>query len=339
MCPKLSLTDEALCIIVDAAHRWNFRCYKDPILGDFKVVDSCAFEPYSSYFRLLGQRRRWSVLKMRPEDSGDTIHYSEYYFLDGDTLIDGLAYQRVFTLVDSLFDPASVNRQYAGAIREAGMLVTFRAPGSSWVDTMYNFALKEGDIFRRGIDDAGQPFHIYVKKIDYIQLDNYTPRRRYELYFRYDNGRFEPPGPSITWIEGMGDLERGLLSPNCFFERDYDCLNQLLCYWIWIFRVYQNDRYQTCFLSTTSNSPVSSPGSFRLFPNPATDILQVSLEGNYTEGHLRIIDLQGRIRKTAALPAGAATLRISLEGLAPGLYFLHLTRQGKAPTAKRFFVH
>jgi hypothetical protein len=77
---------------------------------------------------------------------------------------------------------------------------------------------------------------------------------------------------------------------------------------------------------TTIGRAEAQANSLRIFPNPASTVLNVSLEGTAATA-AELLDAQGRAVRTAQ-PA-ASTFSLSLEGLAPGLYTLRLaTPQG-----------
>lgn len=69
-------------------------------------------------------------------------------------------------------------------------------------------------------------------------------------------------------------------------------------------------------LTTVTNEGLTGTLSLDLYPNPATDVVNVT--GEYES--LRIFDLSGRLLRTCQ-----AAAQISLDGLQPGTYFFHFT--------------
>ena len=82
--------------------------------------------------------------------------------------------------------------------------------------------------------------------------------------------------------------------------------------------------YQTI----TGVAPVENSGLLKIFPNPATDILNINLPGDLFGGQLTITDLPGKNVFKQAVPAG--NIHISLGGLPAAVYLLkYKTREGK----------
>ena len=83
------------------------------------------------------------------------------------------------------------------------------------------------------------------------------------------------------------------------------------------------------WLSDNEDAP-----SILLFPNPATDNLQVQLSNIEGTGNWSIHDVAGRLVKTIGRPTGD-TVVIEIADLAPGVYFLGVPTQ-KGPESLRF---
>jgi alpha-tubulin suppressor-like RCC1 family protein len=83
------------------------------------------------------------------------------------------------------------------------------------------------------------------------------------------------------------------------------------------------------FGSPLATTP-SRAAALSLYPNPAHD--QVQLPGLGATTQLRLLDAQGRLVRTGAGP------RLSLRGLAPGLYLLHAGTPGQAGRTARLVV-
>jgi hypothetical protein len=69
---------------------------------------------------------------------------------------------------------------------------------------------------------------------------------------------------------------------------------------------------------------------FSLFPNPASDILNVSFEAVNTTYSITMMDLQGRVVATQELQglSGAQNVAIPVAELAKGSYLVSVTSQG-----------
>jgi len=81
--------------------------------------------------------------------------------------------------------------------------------------------------------------------------------------------------------------------------------------------------------AVTAMPPTANPANFKglsIAPNPATGATTVRWEnGRYTSLH--IVDAAGRVIHTQPLRAGKKEADISLQGYAPGVYFIHLEGQ------------
>lgn len=292
---------------------------------------------------LIQDNPTWSVLKVGRDSTGAAERWSTIFFLGTDTLIDGRFYKKLYDTRDSIVDPTAPENQYQGAVREEHKVVTFIRPGSTAIDTLYNFNLKEGDIFRTGTDDVGQPFEVFVQEIDTVETE-IGSSRRFFLHSREirEDSIYVSTTPGYIWVEGIGDLERGILSPNCnTLERNYNCLNTLLCHHENDTLVYQNKAYESCFLRSTSTSFAGVPGlRIRLFPNPASGFLNIIFDPGErpAKGQFRVLDAQGRIVKRFEPLPGETTYLLPLAGYSPGVYFLQYLEDGKIARATRFVV-
>lgn len=82
---------------------------------------------------------------------------------------------------------------------------------------------------------------------------------------------------------------------------------------------------------TTERKAASDATGFDIFPNPVSDELRIATSENLAGGLLRIYDIMGR----QVLTTTQATNRVNVSKLAPGVYTLLFTKDGKTIT-KRF---
>lgn len=89
-------------------------------------------------------------------------------------------------------------------------------------------------------------------------------------------------------------------------------------------------RTLTCSPASAVFDPAVS--DLQVFPNPTTDGLNVRLDSREAfRGQLRLTDVSGRIvldQSVEAMGAGLQEWYVPVQDLAPGLYYLHLARQG-----------
>ena len=102
----------------------------------------------------------------------------------------------------------------------------------------------------------------------------------------------------------MGDLPGGIFVPNVYNDEIWQHLNAVMC------------------IPTSIDAPAPAPG-LTLFPNPAVDVLTVTLPAGATEGEMRIMDAMGRVVVTKEVQR--TTESIDLSDLAPGSYRCLLT--------------
>lgn len=73
-----------------------------------------------------------------------------------------------------------------------------------------------------------------------------------------------------------------------------------------------------------------------IFPNPATDALNLHIPSNAAGATVRITDAAGRQVYVGEHVAG--DVRIDVSALAPAMYLLHVSEEGQVPRAARFTV-
>jgi hypothetical protein len=78
--------------------------------------------------------------------------------------------------------------------------------------------------------------------------------------------------------------------------------------------------------------------SVTCFPNPATDVLNVSISGNTgsQNSQLLVINSKGQVIMPVQMTSNNETLALNVTSLAPGIYFLQLSLQNGRSVSKRF---
>jgi len=152
-----------------------------------------------------------------------------YTYFDGDSIVDGIWYKKVFTYRDRLGE----NVSFRGLMREQEKKTYFISASYRPITEflLYDFSLEEGEIFE---NLNGQ---FYVMAVDSIEI-NGSMRKRMRI------SRTWYPGVEIdTWIEGMGSL-RQLLSPCWTGTGVAHCL---LCYFQNGELIYKSPDYSECY--------------------------------------------------------------------------------------------
>ena len=88
-------------------------------------------------------------------------------------------------------------------------------------------------------------------------------------------------------------------------------------------------------LSTTGLNNVA-PGDFNVsvFPNPVKDEVSVKIIGTTNEGKISLMDISGKLMKTAVTNASSNTLNISMSGMPSGIYLVRYIDAGHTQTIK-----
>ena len=151
-------------------------------------------------------------------------------FVDGDTLINGEEWKKVYNYVGF----PEFNHTYYAAVRDVGKKVYAIAKGGSRPRLLYDFNLREGCLVKCGVEGnafgclldkdepsdtlLGFPFEAYLKveRIDTIMSHNMLHRRftlsLLDAYKGYFLNEWEAIIGNVTWIEGVGS-DMGPFSP------------------------------------------------------------------------------------------------------------------------------
>jgi hypothetical protein len=74
----------------------------------------------------------------------------------------------------------------------------------------------------------------------------------------------------------------------------------------------------------------NAAGDFIIFPNPATDVLNIAFVKNTAATEITLLDLSGRALVTQTVEENSAETNISVSALPAGLYLLNLNKDGKS---------
>ena len=93
-----------------------------------------------------------------------------------------------------------------------------------------------------------------------------------------------------------------------------------------------------CTASTTikiTATPIEEiPANLRVYPNPATDVIYVPLEGSGKVMTIALLTVKGQLISSKMVKGedAASVVALSLNGVAPGTYFVRVTGKGKPVT-------
>ncbi|NRA52342.1 MAG: T9SS type A sorting domain-containing protein [Phaeodactylibacter sp.] len=116
-------------------------------------------------------------------------------------------------------------------------------------------------------------------------------------------------------------LARGFLDPELEYPQDADCVVQSI---------------QVPETNSEGGAYYSDKSEIRVFPNPATDLVNVQIMQPFEKGHATVFNSQGKEVKAINLIGQVSPLKVS--GLPGGLYILKVQLDGKSSMRQTFIV-
>jgi hypothetical protein len=242
-------------------------------------------------------------------------YYRTVYHLDGDTILDGNQYAKVYALEqhsieNGFFGPfpcdlsSVVTSFFAGGIRETGKQVFFYEPDLAAEYLMYDFTLGVGDTVP---DPDGFAYGLAEKVIDSIDsvLIDGTYRKRYNL----------ANASSFPWqiIEGIG-AGTGFKQP---IMASISCSSSLDCYLENEMVVYSESG--SCALNL-NNDELFTENSFEIYPQPVKFGEHFSVRATSNElTTVSIYDVFGRLVYDNGEFDGEVSIRANWDA---GIYFV-----------------
>ena len=133
----------------EALHTTDFYVEGLPPTFDYIIVDNQGVEhpvinkaPLNVYRPFVEDGKMWVVKVI--SDGKPTEEWIEYYYLDGDTIVDGQAAKRM--LCDRIGSRQDTNGEYVGAWYEQDKKVYFAGNGKQQFEMLYDFTLSSYDI-------------------------------------------------------------------------------------------------------------------------------------------------------------------------------------------------
>ena len=263
------------------------------------------------YDPLVGEGKQWNeVLTYVP---WPPIHRETHaYKMDGDTLFEGTAYKKLFTTQDEQYN----NWEFCGLIRDTyeGQVFyrKYRRDRSFETETMlYDFSMQPGDSICYDESNC----LLLLRKSDTI-LDNGSIRKRYDFQYKENGYLWEK---YETWIEGIGS-ELGLLRPGSLYL--VGGTHDLLCYYEDEDLVWQNPRFNSCYINTDGVEENEAESWVTVYPNPATTWVAVdyTLPAGATKAQMRIVNALGMTVATYDLQGKETQKVLDLRDMASGVY-------------------
>lgn len=277
------------------------------LLLSFITSSAVSFAQTNTY---LQNNPQWVVLNSNGVNYPCIIYDSINYYLNGDSLINSLQYKQLFkcgSAWSSWQSPqpnTNCNLNYAycdtvpvGFLRSQGLQMYFIPNGDTSEQLLYNFNLTIGSQLPQTYTYCCPAAEI-VTSIDSI----YTPYG-YRKRFFINNG-------SEYLVEGIGSWY-GLIEP---WGPQLDQANQLLCYGLNDTAWFPNQG-PYCSVITGISTSTPEKTSMELYPNPASQNVNVEITGNQLQA-LEIYDVLGQLVKQQA------ETNIAVEELPAGVYIV-----------------
>lgn len=252
-------------------------------------------------------------------------------------VVDGVEYVEAFR--DTVVTQGGA--RFAGLLREAdGRLLILRNGG---IDTLLDFKMEVGDtmIIEEDPTDQEHTQYMVLRSTDSLTILDGSLRKR--LNFELNNVGFDGGGFGVSWVDGIGSTRGTIFDSFCStntFARSAgspSCQSELICVKDANERLLYNSTEDEIYDCNKVDVISSTPGfqlpegTFKVFPNPATNFVVVEINGQYPLSRLIITDLSGRsvLDRTLTVPT-TEDYRIELNELPGGMYNLAVfTRDGE----------
>ncbi len=272
---------------------------------------------------LVSEGKQWNVVYSYVP--WPPIHrVTDAYKVEGDTLVDGTTYKKLFTTRSEHF----TNWELCGLLRETeDGLVKHRE--YRWNHTfgnetlLYDFSMQPGDSICY-YDELAACLKL-LRVNDTILEGESMSRKKYVFQYEYEG--FPSSHGYETWIEGIGS-EFGILGAGSRFllGGTYD----LLCYYEDDGLIWQNPLFNSCYIGTDGLDEYTPESSASVYPNPAKE--KVSIEGCEVF-EVMIYNGLGQLVKNLK-----QTKEVSVSDLPEGLYVLRITDMEGLSVTKRVTV-
>lgn len=275
------------------------------------------------------QDSKWNVAKSytaaTQEHPSFVATTTKVYGYQGDSLINGETWSKIYSTRDSLFQN---NLVYEGLTRVDNDLVLFKGSANT-VDTLYDFNLAVGDSIEYDLHGSQQ--WLVVNAIHNIQINGQS----------YKTFTFEEPDLfgffqlNEIWIEGIGSIHGPLFpnSPTTFSQEIPDSM-LLTCSFSNNQQEWVNPDYSDCYVDITLGLKNQESLNFNIYPNPASSILTIESDQNIS-GDIVIYDVNGKLIQS--INADGKEIKIDVSGWENGIYFLNF-EVGEQKVLKRFIV-
>lgn len=250
------------------------RCSK--IIAIFCLSTVTLFAQTTEKDLLFSAESQWStILKVGVAfPYSPTINYkyaqTRTYFLEGDTSLQEITYQKLYSTTKPIVDKKDPENRYEGGLRTAQQQVYFREVGAfNQEKLLYDFDISVGDTLDATATEIDFPVatKIVVESIDTIITADQVARRKYNFIYKseFQDAFF----PLTAWVEGIGNIGAGgllethldgrIYSPPTSIDGGNDVLVDFQCFALDQQIVYQSPKYETCYTNQTGEfAPVKT---------------------------------------------------------------------------------
>ena len=225
---------------------------------------------------IVGTNKIWTVAE------GGNAGYANmiFYYLKGDSIINGYTYQKLNSSNDASifnmpFNNLPINSFSNELFREDSSRVIKWNNSSMNECVLLDFNLAIGDTFMQACYGTNQ---VIVSSIDSIQLSNGQWSKR----INFSNGNY--------WIDRIGARD-GMLIDDVFINM-VDAYSTTSCVFEYGIQIYHNNFFNDCFFITSLSQTMAEP-NIVVYPNPSNGLFRLK---NVEDGAAyQIIDILGNV--------------------------------------------
>jgi len=275
---------------------------------------------------------KWHVAKTYPNGNQENPNFIEtkttIYGFQGDSLIEGESWLKLYSTKDSMF---TSSLSFEGYIRSVNNLV-LKWSSNSDIDTVYDFNLNVGDSIY--FDLNPMPQYIPITLIDSVLINNQHYKR---FHFA------EPTGPNAfttfneVWVEGIGSLHSPLfpIQPDVFSSEMPDSLT-LICTKSIANDIWQHPDFNSCIKNIVLGIESQQLIDLTIFPNPTYDKITIQ---SRSSGKKELSIYNGLGEQVLTHKWTSNSYEANLNSLKTGIYFLKITKGDKYQTIKLLKVN
>lgn len=253
--------------------------------------------------------------------------------VEGDTLIEGIACRKMRSVTTAAYACTQIPTCCTEIVNVLNYTYADEDHVYHWngidFDTIYDFTLQVGDSYSVGANNLCPEGTLNVTEVGVVQIN--------EFDLRYYDFEMESSDAMILGgriIERIGVIHDGYLFPQPGCKLDVGGNSPFRCYYDPEFGLYSEMwGNNACDFVLSIDSPLVSNG-IKLYPNPATDQLQI--QSNTVIREYQLIDNTGRLvlrDKIASLNAN-----INLSPCQPGIYIIKFLAEDGTITHNRLLI-